>query len=860
MNPASFVLRMAGRELARQAWRLALIALCIALGFAAFFATCGFSGRVLAGIRADSRALLGADLALSSRGLMPPRALDRAQALPGLQESTLLYDFPTMAGTGQGETGVSRLVEIRAVQAGYPLAGRLETQPPLDGAEPWGALVEAGLAQAWGLRPGARGTAGPDLLARRMGLRLGSEVVPVQAIVGQDDTRQAAAFTLGPRVYLGLGTALRLGLVTPRARLTGRILMTLRPGADLARARARIEAAAPPEERLRVQTREEAGSALAQPIRNFNRFISQLGLFTLFLSSLGAWAILATYLKGRERDAAILRCLGAPPGAAAAVYALIAAALAGAAVLLGYAAGTLAARALPALLGDLLPQALTKGLRQGPTPLPPWPETGAAALILVLVALPLLARLRDADPPALLRQSSGRQSSGSGGRPWLGWASSLGAAALACALILRSASSPLAGAATAAGMAALFLLLFGVSRLLLQVFRRGAERLPLARKLALGQLGARPALSALMMAVIGLAVFLVLATQLVKDDLVRPLAAQHGAGRRPNLFFIDVQPAQIDLLRALLRERAGREPMASPMVRGRLTAIAGVPVDDRAEAADRGQAMRTREQNLTWRARLSESESLVAGAFWPETGPDRAELSLEEGFARQIGARLGDPLTFEVQGTELTGRVTSLRRVAWFSFQPNFFIVAHPSLLRDLPATWIAAVEVDTDAGRAALQNEVSRRYPNLTAVDVGEVVARIGRVLDLVAGVTRALAALMLVSALLVLAASLMAERLARQRDLALLRALGASHRTLLASLAWEFLLLGGSAALGSGLLAWVLARAYSARVLELDVRPDPGAALLLVLLAAALTAAVGLLGSLRALQAKPMEVLRGE
>jgi len=651
---------------------------------------------------------------------------------------------------------------------------------------------------------------------------------------------------------------LRLGLVTPRARLGGKLLITLAPGADLAGAKARLEAAIPREERLRVQTHEEAGSALAQPIRNFNRFVTQLGLFTLLLSSLGAWAILATYLKGRERDAAILRCLGAPPGAAAAIFAIIAAILASAAMVLGWGAGALAARTLPALLGELLPQ----GLRQGPAPLPPWPETAAAGLMLVLVALPLLARLRDVDPLALLRDGAGAP-----GRRRLGWACGLGAAALACALILRSASSLAAGAATAAGMAVLFLLLFGVARLLLLVFRRGAAALPLPLKLALGQLGARPILSALLMAVIGLSVFLVLATQLVKDDLVRPLAAQHGAGRRPNLFFIDVQPGQIDPLRALLRERAGREPMASPMVRARLTAIAGQAVDEQSGAGhgpdggpDRGQAMRTREQNLTWRSRLSESETLTAGTFWPEAGPARAELSLEEGFARAIGARLGDELAFEVQGTELKGRVTSLRRVSWQSFQPNFFIVAHPSLLQDLPATWIAAAELDTPAARGALQDEVARRYPNITVLDVGEVVARIARVLDLVAVVTRALAALMLVSALLVLAASLLAERLGRQRDLALLRALGAGHGTLLASLAWEFLLLGGSAAQGSGLLAWFLARAYSARVLELEARPDPRAALLLVLLAAALTAAVGLLGSLRALQAKPMAVLRGE
>jgi len=853
LSPVRFILRMAGRELARQAWRLALISLCIAVGFAAFFTTAGFSGRVLAGIRAESRSLLGADLAVSSRGLMPPAAADRIQALPGLQDQTLLYDFPTMAAAGEGGGAVSRLVEIRAVEAGYPLAGRLESVPPRDGAEPWGALVDAGLAQAWGLRPGARDLAGPELLSQRRGLRLGSGVVPVQAIVTQDDSRQAAAFTLGPRVYLGLATAARLGLVTGRSRLTGRILATLRPGTGLARAKAWLEAATPATERLRIQTHEDAGAALARPIRNFNRFISQLGLFTLLLSSLGAWAILAAYLEGRERDAAILRCLGAPPGAAAAIFALIAAILALAALLLGCAAGILAARALPALLGELLPQ----GLRQGPTPLPPWPETTAAALILVLVALPLLARLRDIQPLALLRGGAGPR-----GRRGLGWVCGLAAAALACALILRNASSRMEGAATAAGMAVLFLLLFGAARLMLRVFRRSAPALPLPLRLALGQLGARPVLGALLMSVIGLAVFLVLATQLVKDDLVRPLAAQHGAGRRPNLFFIDVQPDQIGPLRALLARQSGREPMASPMVRARLTAIAGRPVEESSapEGADRGQAMRTREQNLTWRDRLSESETITAGTFWPGTGPARAELSLEQGFARQIGARLGDTLAFEAQGTAFEARVTSLRRVAWQSFQPNFFIVVHPSLLQDLPATWLAAVEVDDAGRRAGLQNQVAQAWPNITAVDVGEVVARIGRVLDLVALVTRALAALMLVSALLVLAASLLAERLGRQRDLALLRSLGASHRTLLASLAWEFLLLGGCAAVVAGLLAWILARAYSARVLELEVHPDPWAAVLLVLLAAVLTAAVGLAGSLRALQARPMEVLRGE
>jgi putative ABC transport system permease protein len=849
----SFILRMAARELRRQAWRLLLIALCIAVGFAAFFTTYGFSQRVLGSIHAESRALLGADLALSSRGLMPPAALARTGAIPQLQARTLVYDFPSMASTGQGDHAVSRLVEVRALAGAYPLAGRLETVPPRDPGVPWGLLVDSTLAQAWGLSPGTRDLGEPELLRQRKGLRLGSAVVPVQAIVGLDDSRQASAFALGPRVYLGLPAAQALGLITPRARFSGHLLMTLRAGASLEAVAGRIAQGLRPEERLRLQTHEEAATALTQPIRNTNQFISQLGLFTLLLSTLGAWAVLAAYLQGREREAAVLRFLGADPGAPAAISALIAAAVVATALALGLGFGTLAARILPGLLGELIPQAL----RQGAAAPPPFLETGAAVLMLALVVLPSLLRLRSVTPMALLRNEPGPRS-----RAAVAWSCGTGAAALAAALVFRNAPSVTVGAATAGGMAVLFLALFGASRLLLRLYRRSAGSLPLPLKLALGQLSARSALGALLMSVIGLSVFLVLATQFVKEDLVRPLAAQSGAGRRPNLFFIDVQPDQIQALSALLARASGREPMVSPMVRARLTAIAGRPVEEGTQGPDSGQNLRTREQNLTWRSRLSDSETLAAGRFWPapDGADSRPEVSLEERFAAGIGARLGDQLTFDVQGVPLAATVTSLRRVRWLSFQPNFFIVAHPGLLRDLPAVWIAAAELDAPEPRRALQAQVARTFPNISVLDVTEVVERIGRVLDLVALVTRALAALMLGSALLVLAVSLLAARLGRQRDLALLRTLGASHGTLLASLAWEFLLLGGSAALGAGVLAWFLARTYATRVLQLEGHPDPWGAVWLSLLAAALTAAVGLVGSLRALQAKPMEVLRGD
>jgi putative ABC transport system permease protein len=847
----SFILRMAGRELARQGWRLALIALCLAVGFAAFFATYGFAGRVLAGVRHESRSLLGADLSVAARGEVPPAAVSAAASLPGLQALNVLCDFPTMASTGAADQTAARLVEVRAVEGPYPLAGRLETNPSRPAETIDGLYVDRGLAELLGLRVAVDpGTAPDDLLRLRQGLRLGSGVVPVRGVVGLDDSRQASAFVLGPRVYLPLAAARDLGLITPRSRLSGRLLVALRPGSDLARGAARLAELLPPGARLRVRTHEEAASALARPIRNLNRFVQQLGLFTLFLAGLGAWAILRAYLEGRTREAAVLRCLGAPPGTPAAIYGLTTALVIAAAGLLGMAAGLGTAQLLPRLLGDLIPPAI----REGGAVLPPLLETFAAGAMLALVLLPALVRLKDTSPMALLRDEAPQ-----GPRRRLGALAGLAAAALACILILRNAPTAQAGWATAAGMAALVSLLVGLSRLLLRIYRRSAERLPLPLKLALGQLGAKPGLGALLMAVMGLAVFLVLTTQFVKDDLVAPLAAQRGDGRRPNLFLIDVQPEQIGPLRELLRARSGREPMASPMVRARLVSVAGQPVED-GGGDEPGQGMRTREQNLTWRERLSDSETVVAGRFWTDPGGAGTDISLEEGFARSIGAKLGDELGFDVQGRELRGRVTSLRKVLWQSFQPNFFIVFHPSLLAGAPAVWIAAAELDDPHARTALQSELARRYPNVGVVDVAEVVQRIGRVLDLVALVTRSLAALMLVSALLVLGASLLAGRLGRARDLALLRTLGAGPGTLLASLAWEFLLLGGSAAFGACALAWFLARAYSTRILDLPANPSPVVALALLALSAGLTAVVGLLGSWQALRAKPMDVLRSE
>ena len=848
---------MVGRELDRQKGRLLLIALCLSLGFAAFAATYGFSARVLGAIHSESRAILGGDAALNATGLMPEGLEAKVRALPEVDRVCLVYDFATMASV---EGLPPKLVEVRAAGPGYPLAGALDIVgsqvPTIDGrpALGHGVFVEAILAQSFNL---AVGDPSAKEIQRRTALRIGTGDLSVRGIVARDESRQASAFTLGPRVHMELDTAQSLGLLTQRSRMTGRLLMTLKPGAKIGSLMPKLRAlAGSAGTAVRAQSHEEASGALARPIRNLNRFIQQLGLFTLLLALLGAWAILAAFLDGRRRDAAILRCLGAPPNAPVLIFGGLTLILLMAALVLGFALGTAASAFIPRLLGDIIPVAAQNAPAQGP----PLVETLAALVMVLLPSLPPLLRLGKVRPLELLRESA----AGNGDRA-LSWLCGSSALLVAAWLVLRNAPSLKAGLATLAGLALLFTLLMGTTRLLLWLYGRFAVRMPLALKLGFAQLGAKPALTSLMMAVMGLAIFLTLATSFIKDDLVGPILKQRGAGNRPNLFFIDVQPDQSAALQAQLKRLSGRDPLVAPLVRARLKAINGqaiheAPVAEGSEDQARREGFRTREQNLTYRAVLEEGESLVAGRFWDDSKSSRAEISLEESFAQSIQAKLGDELTFDMQGQEVRGKVTSLRKVLWQTLRPNFFIVLHPSLLEGLPRLDLVALEAEGEGARARIQTEVAQAFPNITVIDITEVARKVGRILDLISTVARALATLMLASSLLVLAASLVAGRLGRQRDLALLRTLGAPHRTLLGSLLWEFLLLGASAALIAGGMARMLSDIYAKNILELPGTPNVWATPVLVLAAALLTATVGLLGSWRALNSKPLDVLRSE
>jgi putative ABC transport system permease protein len=291
----------------------------------------------------------------------------------------------------------------------------------------------------------------------------------------------------------------------------------------------------------------------------------------------------------------------------------------------------------------------------------------------------------------------------------------------------------------------------------------------------------------------------------------------------------------------------------------RLSGIDGESVDALADDGGRRRSrwVLTREQRLTWRADLPAGNELVQGALWSD--PARAEVSVEEGFAEDLGVGLGSTLDFDVQGVPVELVVTSLRAVDWASFAINFFLVVEPGVLEEAPHQVLAAARLEPPEAELDLQNRVAEEFPNVTLLRVRPILEKLAGVLDRAAFGVRALGAFTVLTGLVILAGAVGATALRRAREAALLKTLGVTRGGVTRLFAAEYALIGLIAGAIGAAGALALAFAFLEHVLELDAQVPLAAVPLAALAAAALAAASGLAASVKALRARPLETLRG-
>lgn len=317
------------------------------------------------------------------------------------------------------------------------------------------------------------------------------------------------------------------------------------------------------------------------------------------------------------------------------------------------------------------------------------------------------------------------------------------------------------------------------------------------------------------------------------EGSLRKEFTQNFGDRRPDLFIFDLQDTQAEEFEAMTKSEGWYRTIFAPMIRGRLIKINGEPLAKR-DTSEGEQNFQTREDensertrnrgvNLSYRSHLSWSETLVEGKFNgekcnPEVAP--CEISLEQTYARRLGAELGDKLIFDISGIEVEGIVTSLRTVKWTSFEPNFFILFQPGILEEAPKTYLSSIKVKSLDEKRRVFTKMAEKFPSVSILEVSELVRKITTIFDLMAIAIKFISFLSLFVALVVLVAVSFNHLELRKREMSLFYMLGLNTKSIKKIYSREFSFLIGlcfvlSISFGSALTLVIMKKVFNSEVI---------------------------------------------
>lgn len=852
--------------------RLAFFVACLSVGVAAVVAVAGMSASLDEGIRVEARQLLAADLAIESRRAIPE--LDLAKAgLAGAQRTDLRETVTVALSGPPGSPGRSQLVELKVVDGEYPFYGKLELRPQRPLSEligPDTVVVGSELLSNLDLKQG-------DIL------RIGGAPFRIAGVVLSEPDRVSVSLTIGPRAFLAPSGLARTQLQGRGSRIGYRALIKLPPdfpAESIASVKERLEQVLPSNQFYRIETYKEAQPALRNSIDRVDRFLGLVALLSLFVGGIGVAQSVRAWLSSRLDAIAILKCLGMRPRELFPLYLGQTALLGLAGSLVGILLGSIVQLALPSLFPDLIPAELIR----------PWQPTAllrGLALgigVAILFSLPSLSSVLRVPPARVLRRDAEPL-------PRHRWATALTLIALGGGVwgmaTLQSRSLDL-GSRFTGGIVLVTAALSAAALFISWMVRRlPRESLPGRIWMRHGLAAiARPGASTVSAIVaLGLGVLVVLGMSLVERRLSHQLATAIPPDA-PSAFLIDIQPDQWPGVEGILREQGATRIDSVPVIMARISAIDGKTVEQLAgperrrrretgetgeneenEEREEGDGPRdregarrwalTREQRLTYLRELPADNQIVEGKLW--TDPGVAEVSVEKDFADDLGLKLGSVVRFDVQGVPVEVTVTSLRTVDWQTFGINFFLVVEPGILEKAPQQRLAATRLPKGSEQG-LQDALAAAYPNVTLLRIGEILEKIAGVLERIGVGIRFLGGFTVLAGIAILGGAVSAGSARRGREVALLKTLGMTRKGVVGAFAVEYALIGLVAGLIGTVGAAVLSYAVVTRGFELpwSLQPLPMAVALVASVGLAVLA--GLAASARALERRPIEVLRAE
>lgn len=839
MQSFSWLWHMAWRDSRRSRGKLLLFLSSIVLGIAALVAINSFNENLRQDIDNQAKELLGADLAISGSRPLPDTLARLADNLPHEQArecsfASMVY-FPKSKGT--------RLVQVRALGGSFPFYGQIETLPA-EAARNFQQLPAALVDNTLMLQFDA--AVGDSVVVGKLKFPIAGNL---QRVPGQS----GIVGTVAAPVYIPFDLLDSTGLVQKGSRLIYRYYFKFSDGVNI-ESLAKQWAPTVDAAGFSIETVESRKRNLGRAFENLNRFLNLVAFVALLLGCVGVAGAVHVYVAEKIPSVAVLRCIGATGQQAFLIYLLQILLMGFVGALIGTALGAVLQILLPVVFKNFLPIEVSTKLSLEIL----LSGTAAGILVAILFALPPLLRVRNISPLRTLRSSYEGDDKK---RDWIVIFIYMLTALFIAGFARLQVRSWLEAGGFILGVALAILLLAATASALMGLLRRfAASSLPYVWRQGFANLYRPNNQTLVLMLSIGLGTMLI-ATLFFIQDLLLSQVQFAGRENQPNMVLFDIQNSQREDVNRLAREFNLPILQQVPIVTMRVAAVNGKTVKEiKSDTTSKIASWALdREYRVTYRDSLIATER-DAGGTWRGRARDTVFISFDEPYANRMGVKLGDRITFDVQGKKIETVIGHLRKVDFSRVQTNFLVLFPRGVLENAPQFHVLVIRVPDEQVSARFRQALVQRFPTVSAVDLGLILKTVDEVLDQVSFAIRFMAMFSILTGLLILAGSVIISRYQRMKESVLLRTLGAVRSQILQINAVEYFAIGFIASLTGVLLALAAAWALSYYGFEMIFAPDLLLPLATIGSITLLTLIIGLWNSRSVISRPPLEVLCAE
>ncbi|MBA4129962.1 MAG: hypothetical protein C0519_00910 [Hyphomicrobium sp.] len=836
------VLRLAARELRSGLSGFYVFIACVALGVMVITGVGALSDALKSGFEKQGALLLGGDVTVSRPHT---RATDDERRW--IETFGRVSETATMRTMGRRIDGEDQtLIELKAVDTAYPLVGAvtLESGEALDEALTRGVVADPMLLERLKLTPKDQ-------------IRIGESEFDIAAVLKSEPDGLADRVAYGPRVLLTHDQMAKTGLVQPGALIRWKYAAAFAESAEpieprLLSFRERVKKELP-ESGFSVTDRRDPSPQVTKTLERLRQFLTLLGLTALVTGGVGVANAVATFIDRRRKVIATMKSVGATGRTVFAVFLVQVLAMALIGVAVGLGLGLFIPPILTHLLAGYLPVAPEFALSVQSVGL----AVAYGLLVALLFALWPLGRAEQVRASVLFRDEVD---------PSRVWPAArvlaliaVCAAALVAIAVLSSESRVIAGSFVG-GLAVVLVLFWGLGGLVTWAARRMKRPRRPELALAIANIGAPGGLTRSVVLSLGAGLSLLVAVALTDASIVNELESRLPESS-PAYFVIDITKKDQQAFReTVLREAPGAQIEDAPMLRGRMVALKGVPVEE-IKAPPEAQWVLTGDRGLTYSDRVPAGSNVVEGDWWKPGYSGEPLVSFESELARNLDLKVGDVITVNVLGRNLTAKIANLREVKWESLALNFVMVFSPNTLAGAPHNLLATISLPDSFGtteEVRLARALGKAFPAVTAIRVKEAIEAFNTVFEKVMAAVRVAGSVTLLAGALVLAGAMATAQRRRILEAVILRALGATRARILTAHVAEYLMLATVAALAATVLGSIVAYLVITQLMDLPFAFSGSAVVGALATAAILVLVFGAVGTWRVLSARPVPYLR--